>query len=362
MSKKHGDIVDAATEEETLRRMLAKLAGIVPEDKIAAAAGLVFQINELKRERNAVVLGHNYMDPILYHTIADYVGDSLALASASTKTDAEIIVFCGVQFMAETGKILNPDRTVLIPVEKAGCSLAEGITAETARKLRAIYPGAPTVTYVNTYAAVKAECDYCCTSGNATAVLRHLFDQGHDRVVFIPDKYLARNTADKLGADFITAPPDLDNAPVNAGVKAGRRTIIGWPVLCEVHEQYTVEAIKQVRKDYPGVAIVAHAECSPEVVAMVDLVGSTKDMIDYVKNVDAPRYLLLTDSAMTENLAAEFPNREFVRACKQRCKYMESITLENTRDALEKNQYVIELDEDIIRRARLPIDRMLTIK
>jgi len=362
MSEKHGNIIDATSEEETLERMQAKLKGVVSEDEIAAAAGIVFQINELKRQRNAVVLGHNYIDPIVYHSVADYVGDSLALSRVSTKTNAEIIVFCGVQFMAETGKILNPDRTVLIPAENAGCSLAEGIAAETLKKLKKNYPDAPTVTYVNTYATVKAECDYCCTSGNATEVLQYIFDQGHRRIVFIPDKYLAWNTANKLDVDFVAAPQDLDNAPLNAGIKAGRSTIIGWPALCEVHELYTVEEVEKAQVDHPEAAILAHAECSPEVVALANLVGSTKDMIDYVREVDAPEYLVLTDYAMTQNLAAEFPQRKFIHECKQRCKHMELITLENTRDALEKNQYVVELDEDIIRRARIPIDQMLTIK
>jgi len=359
---RHGDIIDAPTLDETLRRMRAKLAGIVPEAEIALKAELAFRINQAKKERNAVILGHNYMEPALYHSVPDYVGDSLELSRISTQTGAEVIVFCGVQFMAETAKVLNPKKTVLIPSEKAGCSLAEGISAEDVLALKVTYPGVPVVTYVNTYASVKAVSDYCCTSGNAAAVLRYLLKAGHEQVIFLPDEYLARNTAHDLGLDYVPAPNPLDGAPEWAGVTPGRQAVIGWRSRCEVHELYKVEDVENARKQFPGVVILAHPECSPDVIAIVDYVGSTKGMIDYVRNVDAPRYLLLTECTMGDNVAAEFPHREMVRACSLRCKHMNLITLEQTLASLQNLQYRIELPEEIIEKARLPIDRMLAIQ
>jgi quinolinate synthase len=336
-----GAILNAGTVEETVRLMKQRLAGIVPEIEIAAKGELAFQINQIKRERKAVILGHNYMEPALYHSVPDYVGDSLELSRISAKTEADIIVFCGVQFMAETAKILNPAKMILIPAEKAGCSLAEGIKAEDVRRLKALYPGAPVVSYVNTYADVKAESDYCCTSGNAGAVVRYLLEKGHDRVIFLPDEYLARNTARDLGV---------------------QPAMIGWRARCEVHELYKVEDVVNARKQFPGVVILAHPECSPEVIAVADMAGSTKQMVEYVKNVDAPRYLLLTECSMGDNIAAEFPHRQMVRACSLRCKHMNLITLQDTLASLEKLQYQVELPADIIQRARLPIDRMLEIR
>ena len=362
MLQRHGDVIDAPTVEETLRRMRAKLSGIVPDVEIVLKAELAFQINQLKREREAVILGHNYMEPALYHSVPDYVGDSLELSRISTQTDADIIVFCGVQFMAETAKVLNPRKTVLLPAEKAGCSLAEGIAVQDVRMLKAIYPGAPVVTYVNTYAEVKAVSDYCCTSGNAGAVLRYLFDQGHEHIIFLPDEYLARNTANELGVVCVPAPNPLEGASENAGVTPGTRAVIGWRSRCEVHELYTVTDMENVRKQYPGVVILAHPECHPDVIAGVDFAGSTKAMIDYVRNVDAPRYFLMTECTMGDNIAAEFPHREMVRACSLRCKHMNVITLEQTLASLQNLQYRIELPEEIIEQARVPIDRMLAIR
>lgn len=362
MPDDRGTVQDAPTVEETLRRMQVKLGGIVPEFELAGKAELAFRINRLKRERNAVILGHNYMEPALFHSVPDYVGDSLELSRISTQTSAGIIIFCGVQFMAETAKVLNPKKTVLIPAEKAGCSLAEGIAVEDVRRLKALYPGAPVVTYVNTYAAVKAESDYCCTSGNANAVLRYLFNEGHERVVFLPDEYLARNTARDLEADYVAAPATQDDAELNAGVTLGRKTVIGWRVRCEVHELYTVQDVERLRQQYPDAVVLAHPECHPDVIATVDYIGSTKGMLDYIRTIDKPRYILLTECTMADNVAAEFPHREMVRACNLRCKHMNLITLEQTLAALEQTQYTIELPEDIIERARLPIDRMLAIR
>lgn len=353
-------VQDAASVAETYARMKARLSKVVPDAELRIKAELAYAVNRLKRQRNAVILGHNYMEPALYHSVPDYRGDSLELSRLSAKTDADIIVFCGVLFMAETAKILNPGKTVLIPSLKAGCSLAEGITPEDVRQLKARYPGAPVVSYVNTYASVKAESDYCCTSGNAAAVVRHLLAEGHTRIIFLPDEYLARNTAAELGLPFVMPPIGGDGD--DSALDTMKRAIIGWRARCEVHELFTVGDVENARKQFPDVVILAHPECPPEVVEKCDYSGSTKGMIDYVRNVDAPRYLLLTECTMGDNIAAEFPHREMVRACSYRCQYMNLITLEDTLAALENVQYKVELPEDIITRARIPIDRMLAIR
>ncbi|MEK7795260.1 MAG: quinolinate synthase, partial [Candidatus Hydrogenedentota bacterium] len=246
--------------------MAARLGKLVPEVELRYKAELVLEINRLKRERGAIILGHNYMEPALYHSVPDYVGDSLELSRISTETDADIIVFCGVQFMAETAKVLNPEKTVLIPSEKAGCSLASGISAQDVVNLKDMFPGAPVVTYVNTYADVKAESDYCCTSGNATAVVRYLLEQGHERIIFLPDEYLARYTARENGIGFAFPPLFKGQTP---DIPSGR-TIIGWRARCEVHEKFEVEDVRRVREQFPDVAVLAHPECSPEVIAAVD--------------------------------------------------------------------------------------------
>jgi quinolinate synthase len=342
--------------------MIKKLEGIVPEIEIALKAELAFQINQMKPVRNAVILGHNYMEPALYHSVPDYVGDSLELSRISVQTSADVIVFCGVQFMAETAKVLNPHKTVLLPAEKAGCSLAEGITADQVVRLKELYPGAPVVCYVNTYAEVKAVADYCCTSGNSSGVVKYLLNQGHEHIIFIPDEYLARNTAREMGIAFVLAPESLDDAPASAGVAKGAPAIIGWRARCEVHEQYKVEDVENARKQWPDVVVLAHPECHPDVIALCDYAGSTKGMIEYVKTHGPRRYLLLTECSMADNLAAEFPGMEWVRACSLRCKHMNLITLEQTLASLENLQYKVELPEDVIERAKLPIDRMLAIR
>lgn len=352
-------IQEAPTLEETRERMKERLSRVIPDFEITLKAELAFKINRLKAERNAVILGHNYMEPALYHSVPDYVGDSLELARVSAETDADIIVFCGVKFMAETAKILNPGKMVLIPSAKAGCSLADSITAEDVRALKKQYPGVPVVTYVNTYAEVKAESDYCCTSSNAAAVVRHLEGEGHDRIIFLPDEYLARNTARETGFPIIV--PSRPGAARNGDPENVERTLIGWSGLCEVHEKFTVDDIVNVRKQFPDVVVLAHPECSPEVIEACDFSGSTKKMIEYVQNVDAPRYLLLTECSMADNIVAENPEREMVRLCSVRCPHMNEITLEDTLEALEKLQFQIHLDPDIIEKARIPIDRMLSI-
>ncbi len=339
--------------EQFLEEMKTKLRDVVPEPEIYIKAEIAYEINRLKQERNAVILGHNYMEPALFHSIPDYVGDSLGLSRIAAQTDKDIIVFCGVRFMAETAKILNPEKTVLLPAARAGCSLAESITAGDVRRLREQFPGVPVVSYVNTYADVKAESDVCCTSSNAAAVVESL---GVDTVIFLPDEYLARNVARETGKHIIF--------PTKSGWKADATLdyqLIGWHGRCEVHEQFTVQDIEDIRAEYPDVVILAHPECSPEVVAASDFSGSTSAMIRYVQDVDAPRYLLLTECAMGDNIAAANPEKAMLRLCRVRCPHMNEITLEDTLAALQKTQYVIEVPEEIRLRALRAVERMIAI-
>jgi quinolinate synthase len=258
-----------------------------------------------------------------------------------------------VRFMAETAKILNPTKTVLLPSEKAGCSLAASITAEDVRALKARFPGAPVVSYVNTYADVKAESDICCTSSNAVAVVESL---KADTVIFLPDEYLARNVARETGKHIIF--PTLQ--PVNGDTLLDYQ-LVGWHGRCEVHEKFTVDDIRRVRAQFPDVVILAHPECSPEVVAAADFAGSTNAMIRYVQQTRAPHYLLLTECAMGDNIAAANPEKDMLRLCMVRCPHMNMITLEDTRDALLFNRYVIEIPEDIRQRAYRAVERMIQI-
>jgi quinolinate synthase len=339
--------------EETYQRMKAKLSGIVPDFELRYKAELADEVNRLKVERNAVILGHNYMEPALYNSIPDYTGDSLELSRKAAQTDKDIIVFCGVRFMAETAKILNPGKTVLLPAQKAGCSLAASITAEDVRKLKAQFPGVPVVTYVNTYADVKAESDVCCTSSNAAAVVESL---GTSTVIFLPDEYLAKNVARETGKHIIF--PTL--TPGQAATELDYQ-LIGWHGRCEVHEKFTVEDIAAVRQQFPDVVILTHPECSPEVVAASDFSGSTKAMIQYVERTSAPRYLLLTECAMGDNIAAANPDKDMLRLCSVRCPHMNQITLEDTLASLKYTQYVIEVPEDIRVRAAKAVERMIAI-
>ncbi|MFW5835823.1 MAG: quinolinate synthase NadA [bacterium] len=345
-----------STTDALYARMHDKLADVVPEFELRHKAELAAKILELKEERNAVILGHNYMEPALFHSIPDFTGDSLELCRKAAATDKEIIVFCGVRFMAETAKILNPEKTVLIPSPKAGCSLAESITAEDVRELRRRYPGVPVVTYVNTYADVKAESDICCTSGNAAKVVEHL---GTDRVIFLPDEYLAGNIARETGKRIIF--PTKNPRPASAAADGIDYEMIGWHGRCEVHEQFTVEDVASIRKQFPDVVVLAHPECSPEVVDASDFSGSTSEMVRYVREVAAPRYLLLTECSMGDNIAAENPHREMLRLCSVRCPHMNEITLEDTLAALEQTRYVVELDEDLRLRALDAVQRMIEI-
>ena len=342
--------------DELYEDMKAHLSDIVPEPELRIKAELAYEINQLKIERNAVILGHNYMEPALYHAIPDFRGDSLQLSRQAAQVDADVIVFCGVEFMAETAKILNPTKTVLIPSDKAGCSLAESITAEDVRELKRRFPGVPVVTYVNTYAEVKAECDICCTSGNARAVMES-FDS--DTIIFLPDQYLASNVAAETGKRIIV-PTVLPDGGFRYDT-SGEYDVIGWHGRCEVHEQFTVEDVANVRAQFPDVTVLSHPECSPEVVAASDFSGSTSAMIRFVQESDAPRYLLLTECAMGDNIAAENPDKEMLRLCMVRCPHMNQITLEDTRDALKYMRYQIEVPEDIRLRALRSVERMLAI-
>ena len=343
------------TIEETYQQMKAKLSNVVPDVELRYKAELAYEINQLKKEKNAVILGHNYMEPALFHSIPDFTGDSLELSRKAAWTDKDIIVFCGVKFMAETAKILNPKKTVLLPAEKAGCSLAASITAEDVRQLKAQFPGVPVVTYVNTYADVKAESDVCCTSSNAAAVVESL---NSDTVIFLPDEYLARNVAKETGKHIIFLTHHGPNSKSNPDVDY---QLIGWHGKCEVHEKFTVQDIINVRRQFPDVAILAHPECSPEVVEAADFSASTSAMIKYVEQTDKPHYLLLTECAMGDNIAAANPDKEMLRLCSVRCPHMNEITLEDTLNALKYNRYVIEVPEDIRVRAARAVERMIKI-
>jgi quinolinate synthase len=344
--------------------MKARLEKIVPDVELRYKAEIAVEINELKKQKNAVILGHNYMEPALFYSVPDFTGDSLDLSRKAAQTDKDIIVFCGVRFMAETAKILNPSKTVLLPAEKAGCSLAESITAEDVRALKAKFPGVPVVTYVNTYADVKAESDICCTSSNAAAVVESLHS---DTVIFLPDEYLAKNVANETGKHIIF--PTL--APQPSLPLAGEREkggegqldyqLIGWHGRCEVHEKFTVKDIETVRAQFPDVVVLSHPECSPEVVAASNFSGSTNAMIRYVQQTKAPRYLVLTECAMGDNIAAANPEKDMLRLCMVRCPHMNTITMEETRDALKFNRYVIDVPEEIRVRAYRAVQRMLEI-
>jgi len=332
----------------------AMLADVVPDFELKLKADLAAEINRLKLEKNAVILGHNYMEPALFHSIPDYVGDSLDLARRAATTDKDIIVFCGVRFMAETAKILNPTKTVLLPSQKAGCSLAASITAADVRELKGKFPRVPVVTYVNTYADVKAESDICCTSSNAAAVVESLHAE---TVIFLPDEYLARNVAKETGRHIIFPTKD----PHSAVDSELDYQMIGWGGRCEVHEKFTLSDIVNIRKQFPDVVILAHQECSPEVVAASDYSGSTNSMIKYVEQTKAPRYLLLTECSMGENIAAANPEKEMLRLCSVRCPHMNQITLEDTLASLRNHQYVIEIPEEIRARAARAVERMIAI-
>ncbi len=315
--------------------LYAKLKHHIPEVEWALTAPIIDEIRRLKTEKNALILAHNYMTPEIFHGVADIVGDSLALAREAARAKAEIIVMCGVHFMAETVKILNPEAKVLIADLEAGCSLADSITPEDVAYLRKLYPGAPVVTYVNTSAAVKAASDVCCTSGNALEVVEAL---DADEIIFIPDQYLARNIA-----------------------RQTKKTIRIWQGACEVHEKFTPADIAQMRKDYPGVSVMAHPECPPEVVNAADYAGSTAQMIRFVRDTKPSRVALITECSMSDNVAVQFPEVDFVRPCNL-CPHMKKITLPKILDTLERESPEVTVDPQYIEPARRAIERMLAVQ
>lgn len=335
--------------------MRAKLGKLIPEVEIRHKSELVQKINRLKKEKKAIILGHNYMEPALFHTVPDVVGDSLELSRRAAAADNDIIIFCGVRFMAETAKILNPNRTVLLPAQRAGCSLAESISAEDVRELKRRFPGVPVVTYINTYADVKAESDVCCTSGNAARVVQSLKS---DTIIFLPDEYLARNVAQETGKKIITAKKGSAN---RFSVESEKASMIGWYGRCEVHEQFNVDDIVRIRKQFPGTVVLAHPECSPEVVEASDFSASTSKMVDFVRDSGAPHFLILTECSMADNIIADNPGKDILRLCSIRCPHMNEITLEDTLKALEENVTEIFVPSAVAERARGALERMLAI-
>jgi quinolinate synthase len=307
---------------------------IIPEIEWPVHAPYIAAIRKLKLERKAVILAHNYQTPEIYHGVADLTGDSLALAREATKADAEVIVMCGVHFMAETAKLMNPSKTVLIPDLEAGCSLAASIKAEDVRQLRSQYPGVPVVTYVNTSAEVKAESDICCTSANALAVVESL---DSDRVIFLPDEFLGRYVASRT-----------------------KKEIILWKGHCEVHEKFTAHDLRSYRENFDGIVILAHPECPPDVLAEADYVGSTAGMIQEVAEHRPRRVLMVTECSMSDNVAVEFPEIEFIRPCNL-CPHMKLITLPKILDSLRTTKHVVEVDPMIAGRARDAVRRMLEL-
>ncbi len=313
--------------------LYARVRHVIPEIEWPVHAPYVAAINRLKKERNAVILAHNYMTPEIFHCVGDFVGDSLALAQMAQKTDADVIVLAGVHFMAETAKLLNPGKTVLIPDANAGCTLDASITAEDVRALKARYPGRPVVTYVNTSAAVKAESDICCTSSNAVRIVESL---GVPEVIMTPDEYLAGFVASQT-----------------------KVKVIPWKGHCMVHEAFTAGEIRDYRKSYGGdIVVVAHPECPGDVLAEADFVGSTSAMIDYVRTRKPRRVFMVTECSMSDNVAAEEPEVEFVRPCNL-CPYMKMISLPKILRALETLEPRVEISADVAARARLAVERML---
>ncbi len=320
-----------AKELEPLYR---RVASVIPEFEWPVYARYIKAINDLKRERGAIVLAHNYMTPEIFNCVADFSGDSLQLAKLAAQADADIIVQAGVHFMAETSKILSPEKTVLIPDERAGCSLAASITGEDVRQLKAKYPGVPVVTYVNTSADVKAESDICCTSSNAVQVVESL---GVDEVILLPDEFLAKNVATMTDVEIIT-----------------------WKGRCEVHEQFTTEDIDELRDANPGLLVLAHPECPPEVMAAADYAGSTSDMSNYVKKEQPEKVALITECSMSDNVAVENPDVEFIRPCNL-CPHMKRITLENILHSLQTLTVEVNVDPAVAEKARLAVQRMVDL-
>ncbi len=323
-----------AEVEAQTRPIFERVAHVIPPVEWPVHAPYVAEIQRLKRERNAVILAHNYQVPEIFHTVADIVGDSLGLAIEASRTDADVIVLCGVHFMAETAKLVNPQKTVLVPDLRAGCSLAESITAADVRLLRQRYPGVPVVTYVNTSAEVKAESDICVTSGNAVKIVNAL---GSSRVIFLPDEYLAK---------YVASQTDVE--------------IIAWKGHCEVHERFTGAQIRAFREGDPSLTVLAHPECPPDVLAEADFVGSTHGMAAFVQRELPPRVVMITECSMADNVSAQFPQIEFVRPCNL-CPHMKRNTLAKVLHSLQHLQYEVVVDPQVAARARTAVDRMLQL-
>jgi len=311
-----------------------RIRHLVPEVEWAVHEPLIEKINRLKSDVGAVILAHNYQLPEVFHGVADITGDSLALAKRAAEAEADVIVMCGVHFMAETAKIVNPDKTVLIPDLEAGCSLADSITAADVRELKRRYPGVPVVTYVNTSAEVKAETDICCTSANAIEVVESL---GVDRVIFLPDEYLGQ---------WVRANTDVE--------------VILWNGRCEVHETFTVADIEAYREQFPGVTVLAHPECSLDVLEAADMVGSTSGMIRYLGVERPERVVMITECSMSDNVSAEYPEIDFVRSCTI-CPHMKKITLPKIVDSLEQRRFEVRVDPEVAARALAAVERMLEV-
>ena len=311
-----------------------KISKVVPEIEWKIHAPLIYKINKLKKEKNAVILAHNYQTPEIYHGIADFAADSLALAIEASKTSAEIIVMCGVHFMAETAKLMSPNKKVLLPDMNAGCSLSSSITGKDVRLLKEKYPGVPVVSYVNTSADVKAETDVCCTSANAVKVVESL---GVKKVIFLPDHYLAKYVASNTNVE-----------------------IISWKGTCIVHEQFTEKEIKEIKKQNPGIVIIAHPECPPDVINAADFAGSTAGMSDYVKKNQPKKVMMVTECSMSDNVQIENPNVQFIKPCNL-CPYMKKITLPKILDCLEKESNEIIIPNNLMEKAKLSVERMTSI-
>ena len=311
-----------------------KISKAMPEIEWSVHAPYIYKINKLKKEKNAVVLAHNYQTPEIYHGISDFSADSLALAVEAAKTKADIIVMCGVHFMAETAKLMSPEKKVLLPDMKAGCSLSSSITGDDVRNLKKKYPGVPVVSYVNTSADVKAETDVCCTSANALKIVNSL---GVKKVIFLPDDYLAK---------FVASQTDIE--------------IISWKGTCEVHEQFNDEEINEIRKNNPGIKIIAHPECPPDVIKASDFAGSTSGMIKYVKDNQPEKVMMVTECSMSDNVQIDNPKVKFIRPCNL-CPHMKKITLPKVLDCLENETNEIIMNKDTIEKARKSVERMAEI-
>ncbi len=311
-----------------------KVSKTIPEIEWAIHAPYIYKINKLKKEKNAVILAHNYQTPEIYHGISDFSADSLALAVEAAKTKADIIVMCGVHFMAETAKLMSPEKKVLLPDMNAGCSLSSSITGNDVRNLKKKYPGVPVVSYVNTSAEVKAETDICCTSANAVKIVESL---GVKKVIFLPDDFLAK---------YVASQTDVE--------------IISWKGTCEVHEQFNDKEINEIRKNNPGIKIIAHPECPPDVIEASDFAGSTSGMIKYVKDNQPEKVMMVTECSMSDNVQIDNPNVKFIRPCNL-CPHMKKITLPKVLDCLENETNELIMNNETIEKARKSVERMAEI-